>query len=645
MTGQTLAHIPSSWQALVPDIAWGTIALFTLFLGGYLLVIPLVLSGNLAYGWASVICSVLVYIGFTIGHDAGHGAIVKSGSALKPLENVLGWCASLPLLLVPFPLFKLLHDRHHAFTNDPYRDPDYCEEGGRWYQIILHCFYIPIRYYKLTFTTLRSDASIRRKIPLTIAYVALLTITFSAAVLLGYGKAVLYLILIPSLVALFALALFFDYLPHRPHTALDRYNNARIVPSKLLNLLLLGQNYHLVHHLYPKVPWYMYQRLYHLIEPELIANQARIDRLFDPQHSSESMPGTINHVAKVVGLKKLCKGVVSVELLLPSNVSFAYQAGQYITVSHYLAGALHTRCYSLYEPPTSHTLKIAVRLEPEGLMSSFINHQLKVNQTLIVKGPFGDFVYPPQHSKAVNGLTLIAAGSGITPIMAILRAALNGQDCPSIKLIYCASNVATMMFNTELQDLLQQYSNRLTIQYVLSQERTRPKPISDGISVVCGKRLNKGLLLEALQENNRLNQTESEFYLCGPDRLCEDVYQALREIKVEPLRIHRERFQTVQQAPQGNGHQVLLHLINGQTDSLSVASNQTVLDVAKSQGVTMQHACGTGTCGSCKCKITKGRAKPIADTVPAITRDEQALGITLACQCQPLTELHLQEIS
>ena len=143
------------WQDYVPDIAWGTVLLFGVYLAGYYVVIDLALSGVIPYALATIFCAYLAYVGFTVMHDAGHGSIVKVGSKYKPLETLMGWMAGIPLLISPFPFFRRIHDRHHAFTNDPDRDPDHYTFGDKWYQVALNCLYIPIRYHWLSVTELR----------------------------------------------------------------------------------------------------------------------------------------------------------------------------------------------------------------------------------------------------------------------------------------------------------------------------------------------------------------------------------------------------------------------------------------------------------------------------------------------------------
>ena len=141
------------WQHALPKtIAWGRVALFVGLVAAYATTLLAVSKDAISYWAATPICAYLAYACFTVLHDAGHGSIVAKGSRLKPLETILGWICAVPLLLVPYRAFQKIHDRHHAFTNDPDRDPDHFSFGDRWYQVVLNCLFIPIQYHKLIFT-------------------------------------------------------------------------------------------------------------------------------------------------------------------------------------------------------------------------------------------------------------------------------------------------------------------------------------------------------------------------------------------------------------------------------------------------------------------------------------------------------------
>ena len=186
------------WQRALPKtIAWGTVLLFAGLVLGYVVTLFAVSQGALPYWFSTPICAYLAFACFTVLHDAGHGSIVPKGSKLKPLETILGWICAVPLLLVPYRAFQKIHDRHHAFTNDPDRDPDHFSFGDRWYQVILNCLFIPVQYHKLIFTRYRKMEVFRATYFSTFFYMSVVLLSIGFLFSAGYWKELLFLLLIP----------------------------------------------------------------------------------------------------------------------------------------------------------------------------------------------------------------------------------------------------------------------------------------------------------------------------------------------------------------------------------------------------------------------------------------------------------------
>jgi ferredoxin-NADP reductase/fatty-acid desaturase len=606
-------HYARLWKNSLPAVAWGTIGLFVAIVLGYGLVLTAAMMGDLPYTGSSLICGVLAYTSFTVMHDASHGAIFEVDSRLKILETALGWAASLPLLVAPYSLFKKVHERHHAFTNDPGRDPDHFTFGDKWYQVLLNCLFIPVRYHLLALGTLRQIKMFRDTYLSTVLYFIMVIGSLTMLVNLGYATQVVCFAIIPTLIATVLLTLFFDYFPHHSHKSLGRFHNTGMYPGKWLNVLLLGQNYHLIHHLYPRVPWYKYREVYQQILPYLKAQQ--------------SPTGAVHTLAKVTQIQLLTEDSVVVTLKLPQGQRLDYKAGQYITVSKWLDSQQQTRCYSLCSfsdtSPEKGELKIGVRHTPTGLMSGFINQTLKTGDELIIQGPFGDFVYPPTHDNTIKSLVLIAGGSGITPIFSIIQAVLTQQQSTPVHLIYACRNADNIMFHRQLESLRAAHPSRLKITYLVKT------------------RLNSAML-PSLLPVAALN--EVEFYVCGPEGLKNMVVKTLNDTGIKDHRVHVEQFVASEQAPIGVKHRVKITLADGHKHVFNVATNQTILQVANAQNITLPHACGNGTCGSCKLKVAAGSVDNICDTVPGITSQEKTAGYTLACQCKPLGDVCLSEL-
>ena len=671
----------SQWQESVVNIAYGTLFLAASIMLGYYLVITNTLNGNLSYYWASFICAFLAYASFTVLHDAGHGNIIKEGSALKPVESMLGWLFSLPSLILPFRFFQKIHDRHHAFTNDPDRDPDHYKYNNSLWMLMLNCLYIPIQYYVLVFTKLKNNQTFQKTYLSSACYFAITTTAISLLCFYGYAFEILIFAVIPNIAGTIIITLLFDYIPHHPHKSRDRYHDTRIYPGKLLNLLLLGQNYHLLHHMYPRIPWYKYQALYQRVLPDLIANNAPIEDViwgnrprFLKSSSVRSLlknGDKINMVLNVVEVRALTTDAVAITFELPEGEHLNYKAGQYIMISKWLANEQQTRCYSLCSSPLNYSnaslkneLKIGVRKTTNGLVSTFLNHDLKAGDKLIVQGPFGDFIYPTLRSTMLDHLVLIAGGSGITPILAIIETALsetNVVECgqPAVTLIYACRSRESIMFYDELVQLARAHPKQLTVRYIIEQSITEQSCIEQGSipQDLVAKDAIESIDLHGILDADNLNVCipelaehksnhklqNTDFYICGPAGLKNGVVSELKRNGVEQHQIHVEEFVSSTTEPIGDLHTVNIVLADGNKHALKVAANQTVLEVAKTQGVQLPHACGSGTCGTCKFKIEQGKTEQIPNTIPGITEEEKLTGLTLACQCRPLEDIVMSE--
>lgn len=209
--------------------------------------------------WCVFCMNVLsLHLAGTIIHDASHNSAHRN----RVVNAALGHGSAL-ILGFSFPVFTRVHLQHHAHVNDPKNDPDhFVSTGGPLWLIAARFFYHEIYFFQ---------RRLWRKWELLewfLGRLAVVALVFTACQFdfLGY---IVNFWFSPALVVGIALGLFFDYLPHRPFEDRDRWKNARVYPSGLLNLLIMGQNYHLVHHLWPSIPWYKYKPAYEVMKPLL----------------------------------------------------------------------------------------------------------------------------------------------------------------------------------------------------------------------------------------------------------------------------------------------------------------------------------------------------------------------------------------
>ncbi|MGL5509211.1 MAG: beta-carotene hydroxylase [Microcoleaceae cyanobacterium] len=227
-------------------------------------IIIISICGYWLWGWPDWSCFCLnvlaLHLSGTIIHDASHNAAHKN----RVLNAVLGHSSAL-ILGFAFPVFTRVHLQHHAHVNDPENDPDhFVSTGGPLWLIAARFFYHEIYFFQ---------RRLWRKHELLEWFLSRLFMATIVIISIHYGFLgyILNFWFSPALVVGITLGLFFDYLPHRPFEERDRWKNARVYPSKILNILIGGQNYHLVHHLWPSIPWYKYEPTYEVMKPLLDA--------------------------------------------------------------------------------------------------------------------------------------------------------------------------------------------------------------------------------------------------------------------------------------------------------------------------------------------------------------------------------------
>ena len=231
----------------------------------FLVVVMMLVLSNFGYWlweWPHWLCfsvnTLALHCSGTVIHDACH----QSAHRNRIINAMLGHCSAL-ILAFAFPVFTRVHLQHHGNVNHPKDDPDhYVSTGGPLWLIAVRFLYNEVFFFqrRLWRNYELLEWFISRLIIITIVYISV------QYHFLGY---ILNFWFIPAFLVGIALGLFFDYLPHRPFTDRNRWKNARVYPGKVLNILILGQNYHLIHHLWPSIPWYNYQPAYDLMKPLL----------------------------------------------------------------------------------------------------------------------------------------------------------------------------------------------------------------------------------------------------------------------------------------------------------------------------------------------------------------------------------------
>lgn len=249
--------------------AWPTVALAVGALGSWGAVWAACLAGALPLPIGAALATVAVYVAFTPFHEAAHGNVSGGVRRLRGLDAAVGW-ASGALLLAPLPAFRVLHLRHHGNTNHPERDPDYWVAGRSRFGVALRCatlfFYYWAEYWREVWSPTSAVGRTRRA---TAAGVAALAVAAAALVAGGLATEAAALWWGPAVLATGLLGFLFDWLPHHPHHSRERWRDTAILDVPQLTPWLLGQNDHLVHHLYPRLPFYRYAACRRALRAEL----------------------------------------------------------------------------------------------------------------------------------------------------------------------------------------------------------------------------------------------------------------------------------------------------------------------------------------------------------------------------------------
>ena len=261
-------------QSLSGHFAWRTVLLFAGILAGVSAVAALTVTGHLSY-WAAIpINAFLIYLIFTPLHEAVHDNIVSRSTRNRWLESLIGHVSGF-VLLAPYPGFRYLHLHHHQHTNDPVEDPDYWVKSNNYLMVILRCMVIQPVYIIHLYKIARDPVAMRAFIDEMI-YVAAYIPVIAAAYWLGFGNNLMLLWVLPGYIGVVMCPLMFDWPVHHPHTARGRFNDSAILlfPKSIrwfMDPIFCGHAYHLMHHLYPRIPFYHYGTAYYAMQRELAA--------------------------------------------------------------------------------------------------------------------------------------------------------------------------------------------------------------------------------------------------------------------------------------------------------------------------------------------------------------------------------------
>lgn len=342
------------------------------------------------------------------------------------------------------------------------------------------------------------------------------------------------------------------------------------------------------------------------------------------------------HSLRVKWVKKETPDTVSFALDIPESLkaTFAYTQGQYLTFKKRLNGKELRRSYSLCTSPYSDKHpQVAVKQIPGGQFSTWIHQYLQPGDMLEVMPPAGSF-YTPLKEGQKKHYVGIAGGSGITPLMSLIKSTLQVEAESTFTLIYGSRSEELIIFRKALQGLEDQYPGRLKVAHVLSEMAGRDD-------------LHTGLLtpekLQSLLTHYDALQAQ-EYFICGPAPVIENSRKVLKAIDVPTFRVHIELFQSPdeKEAPQekeetDNVHSEIILFLDGEEYHFSLETKgKPILDAAMDIGADVPYSCKGAVCATCRAKVMEGKVK--MDKNYALSDQEVKEGFVLTCQSHPLTE-------
>ena len=333
----------------------------------------------------------------------------------------------------------------------------------------------------------------------------------------------------------------------------------------------------------------------------------------------------------VQSVKSLTPTAVAITFSIPKELkqTFAFVSGQYITIKKEINGTELRRAYSISSSPKRDYITIGVKRVDKGGFSEYANTKLKAGDVFEVMPPEGRFTF--KHTDTPKNVAAFAAGSGITPILSIIKSVLNSNPSNKFVLVYGNKSNTETMFYKDLVKLQLDNANRLFIYFTNSKTQEEGSLFG---------RIDTSTVNYALK-NKHKDTTFDAFYLCGPEDMIHLVSNTLRDNGVEKEKVHYELFTAseteadVIPAADATGKTQVTVVLDDEEFELTMGKNDTVLDAVLKENIDAPYSCQGGVCSSCIARITEGKAEMVKNQI--LTDGEIEEGLILTCQAKPMT--------
>jgi ring-1,2-phenylacetyl-CoA epoxidase subunit PaaE len=345
------------------------------------------------------------------------------------------------------------------------------------------------------------------------------------------------------------------------------------------------------------------------------------------------------HSIKIADIYKETKdcSVLSFDIPQELKQEFQYKSGQHLTLKAIIDGEDVRRSYSLCSSPIENKWKVAVKKINGGLFSTFVNDTLRKGDTIELMAPNGDFNVAINSDKPKNYI-VFAAGSGITPILSIIKTHLISEPNCTFKLFYLNRSVKSIIFKEEIEQLKNTYFDRFEIFHFLTKEQR-------SIELLNGRFTQEKL--QVLTKNIIDIPATDECFICGPEQMIFLIRDELVAAGLDKNKIHYELFTSgitdedkarmakiVEKKVEGTD----VTIIDGGKEFHFVMDDDfdNILDGALAAGADLPFACKGGVCSTCKCKVISGTVEMKVNY--ALDENEVAKGLVLSCQAVPTSE-------